>query len=252
MTAPPPGARPESASGPAFALARLHALVGDETLERGDFLGSAAALCSAGGRGIALQLRVRRAPAARLWTVAAALASLARERGAQLFVNDRLDVALGVGADGVHLREDSLPPDAARRLLRRCAHRSSGRALLGRSIHDPAQVDDPGLASVDYLVLGAVRRTGTHPGRRPLPPGALGEATARAKAPVLAIGGVTPESVSELMARGAYGVVANGGVWGGGRPPSEAAQRYLDAIERGRRRARAPDPRGIGTRGDAE
>src|SRR5260370_15713825 len=109
------------------------------------------------------------------------LLKAARGGGARLAVNDRLDVALAVGASGVHLAGQSLPVAAAIQLAR-------GRLVVGRSVHGLAEAQAAALAGADYLTFGHVFPTTTHPG---LPPHGLAELRAIVDAvdvPVLAIG----------------------------------------------------------------
>ena len=103
--------------------------------------------------------------------------------------------------------------------------------LVGRSIHAPEQAAGLGVGGVDYLVLGSVYETVSHPGGRPIGSGAVGAAVATATVPVLAIGGVGPGQVSGLLALGAHGVVVKSGVWGEDDPP-RAVARYLEMLSR--------------------
>jgi thiamine-phosphate diphosphorylase len=117
-------------------------------------------------------------------------------------VNDRLDIALTCGADGVHLRSDSIAVAAARRL-------APAPFVIGRSVH---RIDEVAAArGADYLIAGTVFPSASKPGGHPL----LGleglRAIAReATVPVLAIGGVTPERLGEAAAAGASGIAAIG------------------------------------------
>ncbi len=94
---------------------------------------------------------------------------------------------------------------------------------------NPLPIPLTDLRALDYLVLGAIYPTRSHPGRAPVGIGALARAAAWSDRPVLAIGGVTPERVAEVAGCGAGGVVVRSGVWGAGRP-GEAVQRYLEAL----------------------
>lgn len=142
---------------------------------------------------------------------ARALADLVRRtvavaRGrARVVVNDRLDVALACGADGVHLRERSFDVAAARQIAPR-------RFLIGRSVHDEAAARASDGA--DYLFAGTVFATTSKPGATRLLGAAGLERIVRASsAPVLGIGGVDrPELVAAVMGAGAAGVAAIGGL----------------------------------------
>ena len=208
----------------AVALPRLHVIAGDEVLGAADFRERMAGLVGTGGSRLAVHLRAREMSAARLFEVAKGAVEVGRAGGALIVVNDRLDVALAVGAGGVHLREDSMGPGEVRGVVGR-----GGRFLVGRSIHAPEQAAALAGNGVDYLVLGSVYETASHPGRRPVGPRAVAAAAATASVPVLAIGGVGPGQVAELLALGAHGVVVKSGVWGAD-DPAEAVTRYLGML----------------------
>jgi thiamine-phosphate pyrophosphorylase len=123
---------------------------------------------------------------------------------ARVVVNDRLDVAIAAGAHGVHLRGDSLPASAVRAVC-------PPGFLVGRSVHAcdeaVAAVERGGL---DYLLFGTVFPTSSKPGRDPAGPTTLARVAAATRIPVLAVGGVTPDNVSEVAAAGAAGFAAIG------------------------------------------
>ena len=106
-----------------------------------------------------------------------------------------------------------------------------GRFLVGRSIHSPEQAAALAGSGVDWLVLGSVYATASHPGGRPLGPAAVAAAVRVAGLPVLAIGGVGPAEVAGLLSLGAYGVLVKSGVWGEDDPPG-AVTRYLEVLDR--------------------
>ena len=203
-------------------LPRLHVIAGDGIVGAEDCLQRLRPVVEAGGDGLALHLRVRQAPVARLFEVAESLAEASRTAGTLVVVNDRVDVALAAGAGGVHLREDSLPAGAVRRV--------AGPGLrVGRSIHAAGQAAKLRGEGLDYLFMGTVYATASHPERAPAGLGAVAAAAAQAVAPVLAIGGVTPARVRELAPLGVYGVAVLSGVWGRERP-ARAVARYLKVL----------------------
>ena len=206
------------ASGRTPRLPRLHLIAGDSVVGSGDYRRRLRPVIEAGGGELALHLRARATPASRLYEAAAWLA------GVLVVVNDRVDIALAAGAGGVHLREDSLSPEDVRRV-------AGDSLLIGRSIHAAGQGDDLRGRGLDYLVMGAAYRTASHPGRAPAGPEAVAEAAAQADVPVLAIGGITPARVPEVVALGAYGVVVKSGVWGR-EQPAQAVARYLQVLHR--------------------
>ena len=203
-------------------LPRLHVIAGDGLVGAEGCRHRLRPVVDAGGDGLALHLRVRRTPAARLFQVAEWLAEMSRSAGTLVVVNDRVDVALAAGAGGVHLREDSLPAGPVRAI--------AGRGLrVGGSIHAAGQAAELCGEGLDYLFMGAVYATASHPERTPVGPEAVAAAAAQAVAPVLAIGGVTPARVRELAPLGVYGVAVMSGVWGRERP-AHAVARYLQVL----------------------
>ncbi|MFM8551243.1 MAG: thiamine phosphate synthase [Nitrospiraceae bacterium] len=148
----------------------------------------------------AVQLREKDLSTRDLLELAREVRTLTREHGARLLVNDRLDIALAVEADGVHLRADSLPVTVARRLL-------GPESLIGRSVHS---VEDAALAEsegADFVLLGPVYATPSKLAYgAPLGLGPLKEAAQRIRVPVFAIGGITAARLGEMRLAGAQGV----------------------------------------------
>ena len=212
---------------PVPRLPRLHVIVGDEILAEPGLAARLGEIAEVGGDRLALHLRARSTPAAHLFAVASWLAGEVRKSGTLLVVNDRLDVALGAGAGGVQLREDSVGPAEARAVLD--SARTPARPFLGKSIHSPKQAVALAGSEVDWLVLGSVYATASHPEGRPIGPGAVGAAAMVAGLPVLAIGGIGRALVPGLLALGAHGVVVKSGVWGDDHPP-RAVTRYLEVL----------------------
>ena len=185
-------------------------------------------MLDAGGSALALHLRTRTTPARRLFDTVSWLSGLSRETGTLVVVNDRVDVAMAAGAGGVHLREDSLPPALVREM--------AGPGLrVGRSIHAPEQARDYRGGELDYLVLGAVYPTRSHPGRPAIGPEAVGRAAEWSGLPVIAIGGITPAEVPAVLSRGAHGVMVLSGVWRAAEPHA-AVTRYLQVLGKEERR----------------
>jgi thiamine-phosphate pyrophosphorylase len=152
-----------------------------------------------------LQLRLKDASARDVLAVARAIVPLVRSAGARLVVNDRPDVALAAGADGVHLGQDDLPVAAARRVL-------GPAALIGLSTHDPAQASAAAAAGADYLGVGPVYAT-TSKANALLPRGLDLVAAARAAVPdrpLVAIGGITAATAVAVRAAGADSVAMIG------------------------------------------
>jgi thiamine-phosphate pyrophosphorylase len=122
----------------------------------------------------------------------------------RVLVNDRVDVALAAGAHGVHLRADSMPAARVRAI---CPQ----GFLVGRSVHARDEAMAAAAAGgLDYLLFGTVFATTSKPGRAPAGLGALAEVAAAVTIPVLAVGGVTPDTVDEVVMAGAAGFAAIG------------------------------------------
>jgi thiamine-phosphate diphosphorylase len=149
-----------------------------------------------------IQLRERDLEARDLVTFAADLVRVTRSTPTRVVVNDRLDVALAAGADGVHLRSDSMSAAAVRRL-------APPGFIVGRSVHGVDEAIAAG--EVDYLVAGTVFDTASKSGPHRL----LGLAGLRAiveavRVPVLAIGGVGMDQLDAIADTGTSGVAAIG------------------------------------------
>jgi len=138
----------------------------------------------------------------------------------RLFVNDRLDIALACGAAGVQLSRTSFPPADARRL--------APDWWIGSSVHSLDEARTAKDWGADYLLVGPVYHTATHPTATPLGPETLG-AIVRLGLPVIAIGGVTPERARELAGAGAYGVAAIRAIWDAD-DPGAAARSLVEAV----------------------
>jgi thiamine-phosphate pyrophosphorylase len=139
-------------------------------------------------------------------------------------VNDRVDVALAVDVDGVHLGGRSLPVSAARRLL-------GSERWVGVSCRDAAQIAASRREGADYAFLGTIFPTSTHPEAAAM--GLEGLAATLGGLggfPVMGIGGVDPASVPGVLGAGAHGVAVVRGVWDA-RDPAGAVGRYVHAIE---------------------
>ena len=198
-------------------LPRLHLVTSDAVLTTAGFLDRAQALLERHGAAVAVHVRGHGLGGARLLAIARALAAAAP---AMLLVNDRLDVALAAGARaGAQIGARSLPVCAARALL-------AGR-WLGYSAHAAQEAQDAMADGADFVVLGTIFATASHPGRPAAGVSLVRQAAS--VAPVLAIGGVTPERVRACLAAGAHGVAVLGGVWNRD-DPADAAAAYLAAL----------------------
>lgn len=203
------------------AVPPLHVVTDDEVLARADFTAVARAVLEAGAGGVALHLRGPRSTGRALFELASALVPAARAAGAALLVNDRVDVALASGADGAHLGARGMMPRDARALL------GEGR-LVGVSVHSPGEVEAGG-AGADFLFVGTLYSTPSHPGREGAGPQILRDFRGYG-VPLVGIGGVTPGRVREVRAAGGHGVAVIRGVWDAPDPVA-AIMLYLKALE---------------------
>jgi thiamine-phosphate pyrophosphorylase len=162
-------------------------------------VGSVVAALAAGGAKL-VQFRAKGLPDRRFLELAAEALAAARAGGAALIVNDRPDVTLIVGADGVHLGQDDLDPRAVRTLL-------PPGALVGVSTHNLEQFQRAAGAPVDYLAIGPVFPTRSKAAPDPV----VGlemvrKARALTTGPLVAIGGITEENARSVVEAGADGV----------------------------------------------
>jgi thiamine-phosphate pyrophosphorylase len=182
-----------------------------------DFPVRAAALAAAGSA-VALHARDRSAGGARLAEVTERLLALARPPEAAVFVNARPDVAAALGAHGVQLGQGDLAPRDVR-----AAFGDGWHPWIGVSVHSAEEARAAAGAGADYVMVGTVYHTTTHPDR---PAGglALVEAAVKAGVPVIAVGGITPERAHAVRAAGAYGVAAITAAWRADDPAAAALQ----------------------------
>jgi len=198
-------------------LPRVHAFTDADLLALPDF-GIRAAAIAAAGAAVALHARARGASGALLSAGALRMMTLARPPEAAVFVNGRPDIAAAVGAHGVQLGNSDLAPADARHLL--------PRGWIGRSVHTPGEAAMAVSEGADFLVVGNIYETLSHPGR-PAAGLTLITHAAGLGRPVIAIGGITPERAAEVKAAGAYGVAAIRGLWMAADPAAAALAMLL-------------------------
>jgi thiamine-phosphate pyrophosphorylase len=147
-----------------------------------------------------VQYRHKDASTRVMLTMAAELARLCHQMGACFLVNDRLDVALAVDADGVHVGQDDMPVAMARRLL------GQGK-LLGVSVHSEADILQAELDGADHVSISPVFATSTKRDHQ-TPLGLVGVSTLAgcARVPVIAIGGIDAGNAADVIRAGACGI----------------------------------------------
>jgi thiamine-phosphate pyrophosphorylase len=179
------------------ACLRLY-LATDPALTAGRDLRDLVALAIASGVTL-VQVRDKRADGRGLYETACRLRDITRPHGVPLIVNDRLDVMLAAGADGVHVGPADLPLERVRAL--------AGRALVGYSVTCPEDLAVAVRYGADYLGIGPVYATTTKPdAARALGLSGLRALVAATDLPCVAIGGITPANCAEVMAAGVDGV----------------------------------------------
>lgn len=147
-----------------------------------------------------VQVRYPRASARDLVRIVRAIQQETAGTSAIVIVNDRVDLALATGADGVHLGQRSLPAVAARQLV-------GPDSWIGVSVHSMEEAREAAHGGADYLTFGHVYPTRSHPDDAPRGIAQLaGVVGAVAPVPVIAIGGITADRVPEVMGAGAAGV----------------------------------------------
>ena len=169
-----------------------------------------------------IQLREKEWPSGRLLPLAERLRDRCRRGGVTFIVNDRVDLAIAVGADGVHLGQDDLPTRAARPLLR-------PGMVLGRSTHSVAQAREAQSEGADYIAVGSMFPTQTKPDFELVGPELIRAVRPATKAPLIGIGGITLENVAQVIRAGADGVAVISAVCGA-PDPAAATREFLAAI----------------------
>jgi thiamine-phosphate pyrophosphorylase len=197
----------------------------DRAAARGRDLVDLLALALAGGSRM-IQLREKEWPSGRLLPLADRLRAACAAAGATFIVNDRVDLALAVGADGVHLGQDDLPARAARPLLR-------PGMILGISTHSVEQARAAQADGADYVAVGSMFATTSKAEFQLVGPDLLRKLRGEIRVPLVGIGGITPDNVSEVIRAGADGVAVISAVCAA-MDPQAAAARFLAQIRAAR------------------
>jgi len=146
-----------------------------------------------------MQLRLKSASGRDLLAAARAIATMCRERGAMLIVDDRTDIAMLAGADGVHLGQEDLPLEAARRL-------AGSEMIIGISTHSVEQAVAAERGGADYIGFGPMYPGGLRDNVVGKGLDLLREVRAAVRIPIVAIGGITEASMPEVLRAGANAV----------------------------------------------
>jgi thiamine-phosphate pyrophosphorylase len=181
-------------------------------------------LLSVGGATL-VQLREKQMSPKEFYEQAKAALTVAEQCGVQLIINDRVDVAFAVGVGGVHLGQDDMPPEAARKLL-------GEQAIVGFSTHNVEQAIDASKLPIDYLAIGPIFATATKSDTAPV----LGLEGLRAVRqaigdfPLVAIGGITPANARDVIEAGADSVAVISALLTNRDRITEATQSLLHSL----------------------
>jgi thiamine-phosphate pyrophosphorylase len=171
----------------------------------------------------AVQLREKDLPPRELYPLALEMRQLTQAYGARLLINDRVDVALAVGADGVHLTTTSLAADIARQLL-------GPDRLIGVSTHSCAEAQAAAEGGADFLVFGPVFFTPSKAAYgQPVGLDALRAVRAVVNSPILAIGGIKAANLEQVIGAGADGIAVISAIISADDPAS-ATRNLLAAL----------------------
>jgi len=169
-----------------------------------------------------IQLRSKTLSAAELLRLGVKIRGIANRRRKLFIVNDRIDIAIGCDADGVHLGQEDLPVALARRLFRDASR------IVGKSTHSVAQAVAAQKEGADYLGFGPVFSTPTKPDYREIGLGNFGEIRRKIRVPVVAIGGIGGSNIENVLSAGAGRVAVVRAVFSASDP--ECAARNLERI----------------------
>ena len=205
-------------------------LVTDRTV--GDEATLVARVAEAVGGGVDMvQLREKDLHGAQLLDLAQRLQEAMGDR-ALLVINERVDVAAALPAQGVQLGEDAIPVAAARRIL-------GPDMLIGRSVHSVEGASQAVSDGADFLVVGTMFASRSHPGEEPAGPELLRRIVPQCPLPAVGIGGITADNCGQVMEAGAMGVAVITGILADARP-GEAARKLKEAVLAARAQRQVP------------
>ena len=196
-------------------------LISDRTRLRGRRLEEVASQAVDGGVHV-VQLREKELSSRELYELAITLHAVLRGR-ALLLVNDRVDVALAAGADGVHLPERSLPGRAVREI-------AGDACVVGRSVHSVEAAVQAERDGADFVEVGAVYETASKPDMAPAGVELVRAVAEAVRLPIIAVGGVSAGNVGDVVRAGADGVAVIGAIMDADdpKPAAERLRRALD------------------------
>jgi thiazole tautomerase (transcriptional regulator TenI) len=156
-----------------------------------------------------------------LFSLTLALLELHEQTKCWCIVNDRVDIALACGVQGIQLTHKSIAVPDVRAI--------APKLRIGASVHSPDEARDAEKAGAEWCVAGNVFETPSHPGLPRRETSFISDVVAAVSFPVIAIGGIRPEHVRSLVHRGAHGIAAIRGIWND-ENSELAASRYLSQV----------------------
>ena len=173
----------------------------------------------------AIQLREKDLSDAEYIKLAEPLCKLCHTYSAQLFINSRIEIAMDIGADGLHLPGDSAS-------IEEVIEETNHRFIIGSSVHTLTEANQRETEGADFITYSPIYPTLSKPGYGPVVGlDGLRKVTKEVHIPVFALGGITPERVSECLDAGAYGVAVMSGVMSPENGPQQAKM-YLQRLLR--------------------
>ena len=197
---------------------KLYLVTNSDKFENDDAFLDAVASALKGGVDI-LQLREKTMPANRIIELGKKIKLLCAEYGATFIVNDRVDIAYVLEADGVHLGQDDMDVESARKIL-------GNNAIIGVSTHAPEQAQKAVADGADYIGMGPVFTTPTKPGRKSVGLEYVQWVSNNIDIPAFAIGGIDPDNVNEVIAHGAKRIAVVRAIINAENPEYAAKQFY--------------------------
>jgi thiamine-phosphate pyrophosphorylase len=177
------------------------------------------------GGATVVQLREKILSPLEFYREAAEAVRVARERSVKIIINDRVDIALALKSDGVHLGQDDLPPEAARKLL-------GSEVIIGFSTHTVEQALFSTKMPIDYIAIGPIFSTATKQSSETAV-GLNGLAQVRQAVgaiPLVAIGGITSQNSQDVLDAGADAIAVVSGIWTSSEQVAAQTKRLLHRI----------------------
>ena len=202
-------------------LPRLYVITDRATAKQGAGTVEAACVAAANAGARLFQLRDKLCTPGKLYADFERLTTTLAGYGAQVMVNDRADIAVALGCDGVHRPQNGLPVAAIRRLVE--------YRWIAVSCHDARELLEAESEHADFVTFGPIFETRSKPDAKPVGLAGLSAAAKLIDLPIFALGGVTPDTARACLEAGAHGVAVLSGIMAA-EDPFTATSMYLDAV----------------------